>query len=191
MSTPRILAFAGSTRNGSFNQQLVSIAAKGAIDAGADVTVINLKDYPLPLFDQDLETEQGAPENATKLKQLFFDHDGLLIASPEFNSSVTPLLKNVIDWVSRQAEGEAPLQAYKNKVTALLATSPGGLGGVRGLVHVRAILSSIGVIVLPGQIAVPNAMNAFDDNGQLKDEKKQSQVQDLGKSVAETVCKLN
>ena len=190
MPSPRILAFAGSARKGSFNQQLVNIAAKGAIAAGADVTVINLKDYLLPLFDQDLETKQGAPENATKLKQLLFDHDGLLIASPEFNSSITPLLKNVIDWVSRKTEGEAPLQAYKNKVAALMATSSGGLGGLRGLVHVRAILSSIGVIVLPGQIAVPNAMNAFDDNGQLKDEKKQTHVQELGKSVAETVRKL-
>ena len=105
--TPRILAFAGSLRRESFNKKLVPIAAKAARDAGAEVTLIDLKDFPLPLFDQDLEAGQGMPENGTKLKQLFIDHDGLLVASPEYNSSVTAVLKNVIDWVSRPARGRA------------------------------------------------------------------------------------
>ncbi len=190
MTKPRILAFAGSTRKESFNARLVRIAAEGARSAGADVTVLDLNDYPLPLFDQDLEQEQGMPENAAKLKQLFLDHDGLLIASPEYNSSITPLLKNTIDWVSRPAEGESPLAAYRGKVSALMAASPGGLGGLRGLVHVRSILSSIGVIVLPDQIAVPRAFEVFDDTGKLKDEKKQSSVEGLGRSVAEMLGKL-
>ena len=131
MSKPRILAFAGSARTDSYNHRLLLVAAEGAQAAGADVTVLNLKTYPLPLFDEDLEREDGTPENATQLKQLFLDHDGLLIASPEYNSSITPLLKNVIDWVSRSAEGEAPLAAYRGKVAALMAASPGGLGGLR------------------------------------------------------------
>ncbi len=190
MSRPRILAFAGSTRKESFNVRLIHIAAEGARSAGADVTVLDLNDYPLPLFDQDLEQEQGMPENAAKVKQLFLDHDGLLIASPEYNSSITPLLKNTIDWVSRPAEGESPLAAYRGKVAALMAASPGGLGGLRGLVHVRSILSSIGVIVLPDQIAVSRAFEAFDDEGQLKDNKQQVRVQGLGESVARTVSKL-
>ncbi len=190
MSRPRILAFAGSTRKESFNVRLIHIAAEGARSAGADVTVLDLSDYPLPLFNQDLEQEQGMPENAAKLKQLFLDHDGLLIATPEYNSSITPLLKNNIDWVSRPAEGESPLDAYRGKVAALMAASPGGLGGLRGLVHVRSILSSIGVIVLPDQIAVSRAFEAFDDEGQLKDNKQQVRVQGLGESVARTVSKL-
>ena len=190
MQNPRILAFSGSNRNESFNRRLVQRAAEGARTAGADVTVLDLKEYPLPLFDQDLEQEQGAPENATKLKQLFLEHDGLLISSPEYNSSITPLLKNTIDWVSRPAEGEAPLAAYQGKVAALMAASPGGLGGLRGLVHVRSILSSIGVIVLPDQIAVPRAFEAFDESGQIKNDKQRAQVERLGESVAKMLSQL-
>src|SRR5215510_12287566 len=109
---PRILAFAGSLRRDSFNKKLVPIAARGAREAGAEVTLIDLKDFPLPLFDQDLEAERGMP----KLKQLFIDHDGLLIAAPEYNSSITPVLKNAIDWVSRPAPGEPSLVAFRGKV---------------------------------------------------------------------------
>src|SRR5262249_59967372 len=143
---PRILAFAGSLRRDSFNKKLVPIAAKGARDAGAEVTRIDLKDFPLPLFDQDLEAEQGMPENGKKLKQLFIDHDGLLLACPEYNSSITAVLKNAIDWVSRPAPGEPPLVAFRGKGVTLMSASPGALGGLRGLVHVRSILGNIGVI---------------------------------------------
>jgi chromate reductase len=106
--TPRILAFAGSTRGESFNKKLVQIAVKGARGAGADLTLLDLEDFPLPLFDQDLEAEHGMPDNGTKLKRLFIDHDGLLVASPEYNSSITAVLKNAIDWLSRPAPGEHP-----------------------------------------------------------------------------------
>ncbi len=187
----RILAFSGSARQKSFNQQLVAIAAAGAQSAGAEVTMLNLKDYPLPLMDEDLEREAGTPDNAVRLKEIFLEHQGLLIACPEYNSSITPLLKNTIDWVSRPVKGEPRLAAYQEKVAALMATSPGGLGGMRGLVHVRSILSSIGVLVLPDQVAVPSAGDAFDNSGQLKDERKQSQVQDLGRSLADTLAKLS
>jgi chromate reductase len=190
MTKPRILAFSGSTRTDSYNHRLVNVAAEGARAAGAEVTLLDLKEYPLPLLDQDLEQQQGIPENAVRLKRLFLDHDGLLIASPEYNSSIAPLLKNTIDWVSRPAEGEAMLAAYQNKVAAIMAASPGGLGGLRGLVHVRSILSSIGVVVLPDQTAVPRAFEVFDDNGQLIDEKQQARVQGLGASVANMLSKL-
>jgi NAD(P)H-dependent FMN reductase len=187
---PRILAFAGSTRRDSFNKKLVPIAARGARDAGADVTLIDLKDFPLPLFDQDLEAEQGMPENGKKLKQLFIDHDGLLIASPEYNSSVTAVLKNAIDWVSRPAPGEPPLVAFKGKVATLMSASPGALGGLRGLVHVRSILGNLGVLVLPDQIAVARAHEAFRPDGSLLDPRQQAGIEGLGKTLASFLAKV-
>ncbi|MEZ6129129.1 MAG: NAD(P)H-dependent oxidoreductase [Planctomycetaceae bacterium] len=190
MTKPRILAFAGSARKGSWNVQLVKIAAEGARQAGADVTVLNLNDYPLPLFNEDLERE-GTPQNVTTLKQVFLDHHGLLISSPEYNSSITPLLKNTIDWVSRPVKGESRLAAYRNKVASLMAASPGALGGLRGLVHVRAILSNIGVTVLPDQMAVGHANEAFDPAGNLKDETQQTQIMQLGSRLAQTIAKLH
>ena len=187
---PRILAFAGSLRRESFNKKLVPIAAKVARDAGAEVTLIDLKDFPLPVFDQDLEAEQGMPENGKKLKQLFIDHDGLLLACPEYNSSITAVLKNAIDWVSRPAPGEPSLVAFRSKVATLMSASPGALGGLRGLVHVRSILSNIGVIVLPDQIAVPKAHEAFNADGSLKDSKQHSDIEGLGHTLASFLMKL-
>ena len=188
---PRILAFASSTRRESFNKKLVAIAAHGAREAGAEVTLIDLKDFPLPLFDQDLEAEQGMPENGKKLKKLFIDHDGLLIASPEYNSSFPAVLKNAIDWVSRPAPGEPSLAAFRGKVATLMSASPGALGGLRGLVHVRSILGNIGVIVLPDQIAVAKAHEAFQPDGSLVDPKRQAGVEGLGKTLASFLAKLN
>jgi chromate reductase, NAD(P)H dehydrogenase (quinone) len=190
MEMPRILAFAGSTRRESFNKKLVSIAAKGARDAGAEVTLIDLKDFPLPLFDQDLEAEQGMPANGNQLKRLFIDHDGLLIASPEYNSSITAVLKNAIDWVSRPAPGEPSLVAFRSKVAALMSASPGSLGGLRALVHVRSILGNIGVIVLPDQIAVAKAHEALGPDGSLIDAKQQAAIEGLGSTLASFLMKL-
>lgn len=187
MTQTRILAFAGSAREGSFNKLLVRIAAAGATAAGAEVTLIDLKQFPLPLFDQDLEQAEGPPEHAVRLKQLFVEHHGLLIAAPEYNSSITPLLKNAIDWVSRATGDEPPLVAFRGKAAALMSASPGPLGGLRGLVHVRAILGNIGVLVLPNQVAVGQASAAFGDDGQLVDDRKQSQVQELGAELARVI----
>jgi chromate reductase, NAD(P)H dehydrogenase (quinone) len=162
--TARLLAFSGSARRDSWNQKLVNIAARYATDAGARVTHLHLGDLNLPIFDEDIEA-QGTPANATRLKQMMFEHDGFLIACPEYNSSITPLLKNAIDWASRAAEGEKPLQAYQGKVCGLMSASPGALGGLRGLVHVRAILGNIGVLVVPDQVAVGTAHSAFLPSG--------------------------
>lgn len=184
MSTPKILAFAGSTRTASYNKLLVRFAAAAAGAAGAEVTLLDLRDYPLPLFDGDLEEQQGLPENARKLKALFRAHDALLIASPEYNSSITAVLKNTLDWVSRaESDDEPALVAYRGKAAALLSASPGALGGLRGLVHLRAILGNIGVIVLPDQVAVPKAHEAFDDQGALKDERSGKQVTRLAQGL--------
>jgi NAD(P)H-dependent FMN reductase len=191
MAQPRILAFAGSARRDSFNKKLVAIAAHGARQAGADVTLIDLADFELPLFNQDLEAEKGLPAAVVALKQLFVEHQGLLVSCPEYNSSITPLLKNTIDWVSRQAPGEGPLAAYKGKVATLMSASPGVLGGLRGLAHVRSILGNIGVVVLPEQIAVPTAHQAIQADGRLKDEKMQGSVEGLGRGLAEMLKKIN
>jgi chromate reductase, NAD(P)H dehydrogenase (quinone) len=187
---PRILAFASSTRRESFNKKLVTIAAQGAREAGAEVTLIDLKDFPLPLFDQDLEAEQGMPENGKQLKKLFIDHDGLLIASPEYNSSLPAVLKNAIDWVSRPAPGEPSLAAFRGKVATLMSASPGALGGLRGLVHVRSILGNLGVIVLPDQIALAKAHEAIQPDGSLVDPKRQAGIEGLGKTLASFLAKF-
>ncbi len=190
--TVRILAFAGSTREDSFNKKLVRVAADGARRAGAEVTVIDLRDYPLPVFDQDLEAEQGLPENARRLKQLMIDHQGFLISSPEYNSSITAVLKNAIDWASRaESSDEPPLSAFAGKVAVLMAASPGGLGGLRGLVHLRSILGNIRVLVLPEQRAVSGAHKAFAEDGSLSDPKQQEAIGGLGRRLAEVLSKLS
>jgi len=191
MSQVKLLAFAGSTRTGSYNKMLVKIAAEGARQAGADVTVIDLRDFPLPVFDQDLEASSGMPENAKKLKTLARESDGFLISSPEYNSSITAVLKNTIDWVSRTEEDSEPsLIAYRGKTAVLMSASPGALGGLRGLVHLRSILGNIGVLVLPDQASIPTAYEAFDEAGQLKDAHKQTQVLGLGRKLAELSSRL-
>jgi chromate reductase, NAD(P)H dehydrogenase (quinone) len=190
MPAPKILAFAGSVRKESFNRKLLRIAVRAAEEAGARVTLIELADYSLPLFDQDLEAT-AYPENAGKLKQLFLEHDGLLIAAPEYNSSITPLTKNTIDWVSRStSKGEPSVAAFRGKVAGLVSASPSQLGGLRGLVHLRAILGNISVLVVPEQATVPVANEAFNENGFLKDPKRTQAVENVAKSVVTVLSKL-
>lgn len=191
MTKPKILAFAGSTRTDSFNKKLVKIAATGAMEGGADVTVIDLRDFTMPLYDGDLEQQQGLPSNAKKLKDLMLSHQGLLISAPEYNSSISGVLKNTIDWVSRPSAGEESLACFKGKVAGIMSASPGGLGGLRGLVHVRAILENISVLVIPDQIAVGKAHEVFNADGTLKDKKQEDQVKRIGSSVAKLLLKIS
>jgi chromate reductase, NAD(P)H dehydrogenase (quinone) len=191
VTTTKILAFAGSARKDSFNKKLVKIAAEGAKAAGAEVTYLDFRDLPLPLFDEDLEAAEGLPENALKLKAMMKAHQGFLIACPEYNSSITPLLKNAIDWASRPEPHEPSLVCFKDKVTVLMSASPGGFGGLRGLVHVRSILSNIGVLVLPDQKVIGSAYQAFDENGNLKDELQQVAIAQLGSKLVTVAVKLN
>ncbi len=190
LAKPKILAFAGSTRIDSFNKKLVKIAADGAMENGADVTIIDLRDYPLPLYDGDLEQQQGLPSNARKLKDIMLSHQGFLISSPEYNSSISGVLKNMIDWVSRPVEGEEPLACFKDRITGIMSASPGALGGLRGLVHVRAILENIRVIVIPDQIAVAKAHEVFNADGTLRDKNQEEQVKKIGARVAKMLIKL-
>lgn len=191
LTKPKILAFAGSTRTDSFNKKLVKIAAIGAMEGGADVTVIDLRDFAMPLYDGDLEQQQGLPSNTRKLKDLMLSHQGFLISAPEYNSSISGVLKNTIDWTSRQSEGEEPLACFKGKVAGIMSASPGGLGGLRGLVHVRAILENIGVLVIPDQIAISKAHEALNVDDTLKDKKQEDQVKKIGFNVAKLLLKLS
>ncbi|WP_174234444.1 NADPH-dependent FMN reductase [Sulfitobacter sp. SK012] len=173
---PKLLMFAGSARTASTNKQLAALAASMAQKADVEVTLIDLKDFGMPIYDGDLEGDAGLPENAKRLKLLFVEHDGVFIASPEYNSSFSPLLKNALDWISRpHTENEPSLWAYSGKVAALGSVAPGALGGLRGLVPLRMMLGNIGVTVVPNQVAISNGFNAFDDAGSLKDE-RQSQM---------------
>ena len=188
--TQKILAFAGSLRSGSFNKKLVRIAADGARAAGAEVTEIDLRDIPMPLYDGDIEREQGLPPNAKLFKRLLIESQGMLISSPEYNSAFPAVLKNAIDWASRAEPSEAALVAFKGKIAGLMAASPGNLGGVRGLAVLRAILSNIGVIVLPTQLAISRANEAFDAQGMLKDERQREQILGIGAEVVSFAKKL-
>ncbi|MCU7875471.1 MAG: NAD(P)H-dependent oxidoreductase [Candidatus Thiodiazotropha sp. (ex Lucinoma borealis)] len=189
---PKILAFAGSSRKESFNKRLLAIAVSGAKEAAANVTLIDLADYPMPIFNQDLENDEGIPENALKFKRLLIDHDAFIIASPEYNSAFSPLLKNVIDWASRaESDDEPPLAAFQGKMAAILATSPGALGGLRGLVFLRMLLANIGVTVLTDQQAIPQAFKAFNSDGSLIDDRRHKAVLELGRKLAFMVDKLN
>ena len=180
MSEACILAFAGSAREELYNFRLVQVAAEDARNAEAGVVLPNRRNHPLPLFDEDLEKKQGMLENAVRLKRLSLEDQELLISVPEYNSFITPLLKNTIDWVSGRAKGEPIKAVYLDNLAALMGVSP----GLSGLVNVRSILSSIVVIVLPDHVVVGRVFEAFDEDGRLKDEKQQANVQGLGESVA-------
>ena len=187
---PRILAFSGSLRAASWNHRIAELAAKAASQAGADVTMLRLRDHPLPVYDQEIEESTGLPPHVVALKKLFREHDGFLIASPEYNGSVSAAMKNVIDWVSRPEDGHPNLVGFKGKVAGLLACSPGPLGGLRGLAQLRIILSGIGTIVLPDQVAVPGIHDQFKDSTVLSNEGLQQAVDRVGQRVVQVATAL-
>jgi NAD(P)H-dependent FMN reductase len=177
----KILVFAGSIRSGAFSGRVADAAMKELALQGADVTRISLGDFPLPILDYDLEKEKGVPENALRLGRLIADHDAFLIASPEYNSSIPPLLKNALDWVSRvKKDGGRPFKPFSGKVAAICSSSDGNFAGVRGLYHLRSVLLHCQVEVITPQCSVGRASEAFDDNGQFREERLRHQM--------ETVC---
>ena len=171
MVAPKILVIPGSLRTGSHNARLAALAAKELALAEAEVTRISLDDYPLPLFDADL-AGTGIPQPALQLKKMLMAHQGVFITSPEYSASVTPLLKNTIDWISRVREGNEPTYAaFRKRVFAIGAAANSGNGGLRSLMALRQILElGCGALVIPEQVSVPRAEQAFDANDNLKDE---------------------
>lgn len=191
MSKIQLLAFSGSLRRDSYNTKLVTAAAASARKVGADVTLVNLADFAMPLFDEDLESSSGMPDAARRFKALMVSHHGFLIASPEYNSSVSGALKNAIDWASRtESSDEKPLLAFRGKVAGLLSASPGALGGLRGLVHLRAILGNLMVHVVPEQFALGRAQEAFDASGALQDERNANAAHAVAAAAARTAAAL-
>ena len=186
----RVLAFSGSTRRDSFNRKLISAAAAALRDRGVDVMLVNLADYPMPIYNGDLEASDGLPENARRLRELARERDGYLISSPEYNSSFTPLLKNTLDWMSRNEQGQGSLDVYHGKTAALLGASNGQLGALRSILQLRWMLENIGVLVLPNVVAVSKAASAFGPGGELTDPTAIKRVQAQADAYAELLSKL-
>jgi NAD(P)H-dependent FMN reductase len=188
---PKILILPGSARRDSVNRKLAAVAARLVTEEGAEAVLVDPAEFPLPLYDSDLEEAGGLPAAAKSLKKLFLVADAVIFVSPEYNSSVTPLMKNFIDWVSRaESDAEPPLAAFKGKVAGLLAASPGALGGLRGLVHLRAILGNLGVLVVPKQFALGAAYGKFDENGQPADGSVRNGVKAVVAEVISVATKL-
>ena len=186
----KIVTFAGSTRQNSFNKKLARIASNLCSETGLHTTYIDLKFYPMPLYDGDLEEEIIAPEHALKLREILQSNHGFIIACPEYNSSISGVLKNMIDWCSRPLLNEEPLGCFKNKIVALVSASPGRLGGLRGLSHVRSILSNLGSLVIPEQFALPHAHEKISEDGYLENDTDQEQMQLVVEAFVERVRKL-
>lgn len=183
--TPRILAFSGSARRDSLNRKLLAVAVAAVREAGGEVTPVDLNDYALPLYHGDLEAAVGLPANAAKLVELIGRHHGLLIASPEYNSMITPLLKNTLDWCTRADDDPFP-----GKVAAVVSASPGAFGGIRSLKMAQQLLLHLGCHVVPGNTALPRADKAFDANGALLDERARKSVRELAVALVDTTRKL-
>ena len=189
---PKILAFAGSLREKSYNKRVLKVAIEGAKNAGAEVTFVDLKDYPMPLYNADLQDTQGFPPSAAAFQRLLLEHDGLLIASPEYNASLPAVLKNAIDWASR-ANGNLKLgECFKGKVAAIMTASPGVFGGIRCLAHLRDVFTILLVNTLPSEIAVAKVGGIFDgDSNEITDDNVRVILEDLGASLADMLKKTH
>ena len=191
MKRPKLLAFAGATRTDSWNKKLIRVAVRAAEEAGGEVTLIDLRDYPMPLYDGDLERSEGLPQKARALKALMVSNQAFLLSCPEYNSSISGVLKNTIDWISRPQPDEPRYAAFKGKVAGLLSASPGNLGGIRGLLTVRQVLFHLGVLVLPTQFALAHAASAFHEDGSLKEEGHRAAVAAVVAEALAVTARLN
>ena len=189
MAPPKILVIPGSLRTGSYNVRLAALATKELTRAEADVTRISLADYPLPIYDADMAAKAGPPFNALKLKQLVAAHRGIFIACPEYNASITPLLKNTIDWISTVREpGEAQLAVFQNRVFAIGGASPGRSGALNSLLTLRQVLAvGCRALVVAEQVSIPNAAQAFDEMDELTDQRAAGQLQTVIKKLVDYV----
>ncbi|MEO0329737.1 MAG: NADPH-dependent FMN reductase [Pseudomonadota bacterium] len=172
MNYPKIIVISGSIRSGSINTRLAGTITRELSLVDCEVTRLSLEDYPLPIYNGDMEAAEGVPENAIKLAKLFATHDGAYFVCPEYNGSLTPLMKNTIDWISRvSAEKTDGVPAFRGKLAAIGAASPGGMGGMSMLYHLREILVRLGMLVISEQVALGNSATAFDELDNVKDER--------------------
>ena len=190
MPVPKLLAFAGSLRADSYNRKVLAVAAEGARAAGAEVTVIDFRELPMPIYDGDLEAGHGLPEAAKAFKRLLIEHHGVLVSTPEYNSQFPALLKNALDWASRREGDEKPLAAFTGKIAGVMSASPGALAGLRGQSLLRSQLAYLGMVVVPDRVAVGRARDAFDERGALKDPLQQQTIQELGAQTVRFVRRL-
>ncbi|UCH46874.1 MAG: NAD(P)H-dependent oxidoreductase [Betaproteobacteria bacterium] len=190
MSVPKLLAFAGSLREASFNKKVVAVAAEGARAAGAEVTVVDFRDLPMPIYDGDLEARQGLPDGAKEFKRLLIEHHGVLVSTPEYNSQFPALLKNALDWASRREGDEKPMIAFNGKVAGVMSASPGALAGLRGQSLLRAQLAYLGMVVVPDRVGVGRVHEAFDEQGAIKDPAQQRLLEELGEKTVRFVQRL-
>lgn len=189
MVATRILVFAGSIRSGALSAKLAALAAKELALADADVTQISLADYPLPIYDGDHESDHGIPENATKLTRLIAASQGVFVATPEYNNSLPPLLKNTIDWMSRHRHSGT--LAYRHKVYAVGSTSDGSFGGARALADLRKVLTAgLRGIMVPEKIEIPRAQDAFDEAGELIDGGRAKLLKSVCRSLVDIASRL-
>ena len=181
-----VLVFAGSTRVASLNRRLASVVAAATQEHGAEVSLLELGDYPLPLYDGDYETNHGSPRHVAVLRNLLKRHDVWLIASPDYNSSIAPILKNLIDWVSRPCDGEDYVACFKGRKVGLMSSSPGSSGGARGLPHLRHVLTHLGANVTTEQFTLPRGASAFADSGHFAEPARIEQLQRFLRNVLDT-----
>jgi chromate reductase, NAD(P)H dehydrogenase (quinone) len=189
MNPTKILVFAGSIRTGALSVKLAAAAAKEIALVDAEVTTISLGDYPLPIYDGDIEAEKGVPDNAAKLARLIVAHQGVFVSTPEYNHSLPPLLTNTLAWISRiKHTGTMP---YRHKVYAMGGSSDGRFGGARAIVELRRVLaSSLGGIVIPSRVEVPMAQDAFDEAGELIDEASAKMLKVVARQLVDLARRL-
>lgn len=189
---PKILAFAGSLREKSYNKRVLKVAIEGAKKAGAEITYVDLKDYPMPIYNADLQETQGFPAIATAFQKLLLEHDGLMISSPEYNASLPGALKNAIDWTSR-ANGDLKVgECYKGKLAVIMTAGPGAFGGIRCLGHLRDVLTILLVNTLPSEIAVAKVGGMFDgDSDEMTNDTMRGVLEELGRSLVDTLQKTH
>lgn len=186
----RLLVIPGSTRTDAFSKKLARAAASLATRNGIDATVVDLRDHAMPLYDGDLEVASGLPEAAVRLRELVKQHQAVLFATPEYNASLPAVLKNTLDWLSRPYAKEPGVSVWKGRVAGLLSSSPGALGGLRALVHLRQVLMNLGLLVVTEQFALGNAATAFTPDGGLADGKAQASVLAIAQRVVHVAARL-
>lgn len=184
MSQVRVLVMSGSLRAASINTRLAACAGTALQEQGCEVDAVQMADFRLPVYDGDLEAAEGVPTAAVQLRERFKAADALLFCSPEYNGSVPGAFKNLLDWLSRPVGEESGLLPFKNKPVAIMASSPGALGGLRSLNHLRAVLSHVGCLVIPDQFGLPKGDQAFDDDGLLLEARHQKRVQAVTERLA-------